>query len=39
MCIAGGVYLLEETSKGLLTQILLALVEKFDTSFPGRQVV
>lgn len=37
--IAGGIYLLEETSKGLLTQILLALLEKYDTLFSGHQVV
>lgn len=36
--IAGGFYLLEETSKDLLTLILPALLEKYDTSFPGHQV-
>ena len=31
LSIAGGIYLLEETSEKLLTQTLLALLEKFDT--------
>lgn len=36
--IAGGFHLLEVTSRDLLTLILPALLEKYDTSFPGHQV-